>query len=97
MNFIVIATRMGVTSTVVRELVSGKVPMALAIRLKIRTASLQKFVDGGTSPGLARLMGCTAANLQELRIAIGRQGAIGLLIGICIRRTEAYAEGQRAN
>jgi hypothetical protein len=88
MSFAVIANRMGVTSTAVQELISGKVPMAVSSRLKITTSSLQKFVDGGTSIGLAKLIGCTAANLQELRNAIGRKGAIGLLIALCSQRPD---------
>jgi hypothetical protein len=86
MSFAVIANRMGVTSAAVEELISGRVPMAVASRLKITTASLQKFVDGGTSIGLARLLGCSSANLQDLRNAVGRRGAIGLLIGLCSQR-----------
>jgi hypothetical protein len=86
MSFDVIANRMGITSAAVQELMSGKVPMAVASRLKITAASLQKFVDGETSIGLARLIGCSSANLQDLRTAIGRKGAIGLLIGLCSQR-----------
>ncbi|MGO9245568.1 MAG: hypothetical protein ACLPT4_15495 [Verrucomicrobiia bacterium] len=91
MSFDVVANRMGVTSTAVKELISGKVPMAVASRLKVPTSSLQKFVDGSTSVGLARLMGCTPSNLLELRKAIGPKGAIGLLIGLCSRRAEGHA------
>jgi hypothetical protein len=91
MSFDIIGRRMGVTSTAVQELISGKVPLAVSSRLKVPTASLQKFVDGSTSVGLGRLMGCTPSNLQELRNAIGRKGAIGLLIGLCSRRAEGHA------
>ena len=91
MNFDVVANRMGVTSTAVQELISGKVPMAVASRLKVPTASLQKFVDGGTSVGLGHVIGCTQAQLQGLRNAIGPKGAIGLLIGLCSRRAEGHA------
>jgi len=92
MSFDVVATRMGVTSAAVQELISGRVPLAVSSRLKVTTASLQKFVDGGTSVGLGRVMGCAPSNLQELRNAIGRKGAIGLLIGLCSRRTEGHGD-----
>ncbi len=48
MSFEIIASRMGVASTAVQELISGKVSMAISSRLKVPTASLQKFVGGGT-------------------------------------------------
>jgi hypothetical protein len=92
MKFDIIASRMGVTSTAVQELISGKVPMAVSSRLKVPTASLQKFVDGGTSVGLGHVIGCTPAQLQGLRTAIGQKGAIGMLIGLCSRRTEGHAD-----
>ena len=90
MSFDIIASRMGIGSTAVHELISGKVPMAVSSRLKVPTASLQKFVDGGTSVGLGHVIGCTSPQLQELRNAIGQKGAIGLLIGLCTRQTEGH-------
>ncbi|HTS17771.1 MAG TPA: hypothetical protein VMP11_09380 [Verrucomicrobiae bacterium] len=90
MSFDVLANRMGVTSAAVQELIAGKVPMAVSSRLKVPAASLQKFVDGGTSVGLARLIGCTPANLQEIRKAIGKSGAVGFLMGLCSRRAEGH-------
>jgi hypothetical protein len=92
MSFDIIASRMGVTSTAVQELISGKVPMAVGSRLKVPTSSLQKFVDGGTSPRLGRVIGCTPPHLHELRNAIGQKGAIGLLTGLCSRRTEGHTD-----
>jgi len=92
MKFEIIASRMGITSTAVQELISGKVPKAISSRLKVPTASLQEFVDGGTSVGLGHVIGCTALQLQELRTAIGPKGAIGLLIGLCSRRAQGFAD-----
>ena len=92
MSFEIIASRMGVTPTAVQELISGKVPMAVSSRLRVPTSSLQKFVDGGTSLRLGRVIGCTPSHLQELRNAIGQKGAIGFLIGLCSRRTEGHTD-----
>jgi len=86
MSFIGITSRMRITSTAVEELISGNVPIGIGGRLKVTTSSLQKFVDGGTSIGFASVIGCTSSNLQELRNAIGHEGPIGLLIGLCIQR-----------
>jgi hypothetical protein len=66
------------------KLIRGRVPVGIAAQLGATSSSLQDFVNGGTSIGLASRMGCTSANLQQLRNAIGDQGAIGLLIGLCI-------------
>jgi DNA-binding Xre family transcriptional regulator len=88
--FDILANRMGITAAAVQELIAGKVPMAVSSRLKVPTPSLQKFLDGGTSAGLAQLIGCTPANLQELRKGIGKAGAIGFLMGLCSRRAEGH-------
>jgi len=90
MSFDIIASRMGVTSTAVEQLISGKVPMAVSSRLKVPTSSLQEFVDGGASIGVGHVIGCTPPQLQELRDVIGQKGAIGLLIGLCCRHTEGH-------
>lgn len=69
------------TSTL-NDLTNGKVGISVGSRLGVMTSSLQTFVDGGTSLGLSGKLGMMSSSLQELRDAIGREGAIGLLIGL---------------
>lgn len=82
MSLISIAGQCGVPSDTLKKLIAGKVSPSVAMRLGVPSASLQTFVDGGKSVGLAGVMGTTSLSLQELRNLIGREGAIGLLIGL---------------
>lgn len=84
MSLIGIAENMGVTTGALDELIGGSVPVGVATRLGATTLSLQEFVDGGSSVGLAERIGCTLRAVEDLRKAIGREGAIGVLIGLCI-------------
>ena len=81
-----IASQMGITTAALDDLIKGSVPIGIAARLGTTPASLQDFVNGGTSGALASALGATPAALQELRSEIGQQGAIGLLIGVCVAR-----------
>lgn len=85
MSLIGLAGQCGISSSALKELMNGSVPVG-ATRLGVTRNSLQEFVDGGTSIGLAGYMGVTASGLQELRNHIGREGAIGLLIGLLSKK-----------
>jgi hypothetical protein len=82
MSFTTLGTKCGVTSTTLDELIKGRVSTSVGSRIGATSSSLQTFVDGGPSTGLAQRMGITSTSLQELRKAIGKEGAIGLLIGL---------------
>lgn len=82
MSLVGLASRCGTTSDSLKRLINGDVPVGIASRIGATSSSLQTFVDGGTSVGLASRLGITSSSLQELRNAIGREGAIGLLIGL---------------
>jgi transcriptional regulator with XRE-family HTH domain len=82
MSLMSLAARCGVTTSTLQELLRGRVNISVGTRLGVLTSSLQTFVDGGTSLGLASKLNMLSANLQELRGVIGRDGAIGLLIGL---------------
>jgi hypothetical protein len=84
MSLIGIASKTGVTSDTLLQLIGGKVTPGISAGVQTTSNSLQEFVNGGTSIGLAAHIGCTSATLQELRNEIGPQGAIGLIIGLCI-------------
>jgi hypothetical protein len=84
MSLIGISGAMGVTSESLNELLNGRVTPGVGGRLGATSGSLQEFLVGGTSIGLAGHIGCTSTTLQDLRNLIGDEGAIGLLIGLCI-------------
>lgn len=75
---------MDVTTSTLEDLIKGKVRIGISNRLGCTTSTLQQFVNGGTSLALARKIGCTSSTLQQLRRVIGMDGAVGLLIGLCI-------------
>ena len=80
-----IAKQIGITSLAFERLVRGDVPETVADKIGGSTAAaLQRFVDGDTSIAIASKLKCSEATVHKLRQAIGRQGAIGLLIGLCV-------------
>jgi len=84
MNAIRIAEQLGITPLAFERLVRGEVPEVVADKIGDSTAeALQRFVEGEASIAVAVRLNCSEAALQELRDALGRQGAIGLLIGLC--------------
>jgi hypothetical protein len=77
--------QVGINDSAFEMLVRGEVPDAVALRIGGTSAgALQGFVDGGSSIGLARRLKTSEAGIQQLRDAIGREGAIGLLLGLCV-------------
>src|SRR5215207_5879171 len=49
------------------------------------TQAIHEFVNSGTSSfRFAQYCGCGEDDLQDLRGAISREGAIGLLFGLCL-------------
>lgn len=82
MSLIGLAGRCDVTSTSLKSLMAGKVPVAVASKLGVTSSSLQKFIDGGTSISLAGKLGILSTNLQEVRNTIGKEGAIGMILGL---------------
>jgi hypothetical protein len=85
MSAVGIAGQVGISSVAFDRLIRGEVPETVAEKIGGTNAiALQRFIEGGTSIGLAARLKCSEAELQRLREAIGRQGAIGLLIGLCL-------------
>lgn len=89
MSAVGIALAMGVTTRSLEELLAGKASVAVALKLGTLTSSVQDFIDGRVGIGMAHAMGMLASNAQMLRNSIGREGAIGLVIGMCIARHAA--------
>ncbi|MBZ5559442.1 MAG: hypothetical protein LAO77_19395 [Acidobacteriia bacterium] len=80
-----IARQIGLSPVAFQRLVGGDVPETVAEKVGASTAlALQRFVDGDTSIAIAERLKCSEVAVQKLRDAIGRQGAIGLIIGLCV-------------
>ncbi|HDH33919.1 MAG TPA: hypothetical protein ENG88_00500 [Nitrospirae bacterium] len=83
MNLVGIASRAGVNKTCLENLINnGKGSNQLAKKLGTRRANITKFIEGTVSPGIAAAIGTSREHSQELRDKIGREGAIGIIIGL---------------
>jgi hypothetical protein len=83
MSLIGIAQKAGTTSSNIQKLIStGQGSPSLAARIGTTTTNITAFVDGRASASIAMALGTTTSNAQYLRDAIGREGAIGLIIGL---------------
>jgi len=85
MSLLQLASAMDVSKSTLQKLISGKVTLTMASRLGTTRSALQRFIDGDTSIAMASVLGVTKSTAQELRDAIGKQGAIGLVIGLAIK------------
>jgi hypothetical protein len=86
MSLFAVASEMGVTCADLEALLQGKVTITVAFRLNTTTHDAELFIHGAASIGLAATVGCTASDLQQLRDRLGREGAIGFLVGLGLDR-----------
>jgi hypothetical protein len=84
MKNIGIASSMGVGLGVLDGLLAGKAPNSIASKLGTATDIVQKFIDGEVTGAMATVLHTDLSAAQELRVLIGKQGAIGLLLGLCL-------------
>ena len=83
MSYTGIAAKAGATSTNIARLIQrGEGTPGLAARIGTTSTNITAFVNGRASPGIAQALGTTTTNAQALRDAIGREGAIGVIIGL---------------
>ena len=60
---------------------TGQGSIRLANRIGTSRDNITKFIEGTVSPGIAAAIGTSREHAQDLRDKIGRDGAIGLIIG----------------
>ena len=85
MSLIEIAVRTGVPLMDIEDLVSGTVTEGIAARLGVPLLALQEFViHGQASAKLAHRLGMSMASAEELARSLGREGAIGLVLGLLL-------------
>jgi len=88
MSYIGIAAKAGTISTNIEKLITqGEGSPGLAARIGTTSSNITAFVGGRASPGIAAALGTTTSNAQALRNDIGREGAIGLIIGLACGRS----------
>ena len=67
----------------------GEVSSGLALRIGSPREPLQEFVNGVASGSIARVLGTTVEGAQLLRDELGRDGAVGLLLGLAHERNSS--------
>ena len=90
MNLDGIAAKAGVSTTCMENLVNnGESSIRLAKRIGTNRANITKFIEGTVSPAIAAALGTNREHAQDLREhaqdlrnKLGRDGAIGLIIGL---------------
>ena len=83
MNLVGIASRAGVNNTCLENLINnGEGSVRLANRIGTNRENITKFVEGTVSPGIASALGTSREHAQDLRDRIGREGAVGIIIGL---------------
>lgn len=83
MNFAGIASTSGTTVSSIEELIRhGSGSPGLAATIGTTPAAITSFINGQASADIASALGATPGAAQELRNMIGREGAVGLIIGL---------------
>lgn len=83
MSFAGIASTAGATSSSIEQLIrNGTGSAGLASTIGTTSSAITNFVNGKASAGIASALGTTTSSAQELRNRIGRDGAVGLIIGL---------------
>ena len=80
-----IAAKLGIDTQSLHKLLDGTVTNGVASKVGSSTEIVQGFVDGRVAPALAATIGGPPDDLQRLRDRIGRDGVIGILIGLMAR------------
>jgi hypothetical protein len=84
MSHLGIAAAMGVPAASVARLLNGEVTPHVSARVGTMSLSVQAFINGEVKPGMAQALGTNVGAAQELRTALDRKGAIGVVIGLAI-------------
>lgn len=92
MGLMQIAGKFGAPAAALEQLLAGDAPASVGEALRTTASSVRRFIDGDATGDLARAFGVTAPSLQELRDRLGREGAIGFLVGVGVGRALAPRE-----
>lgn len=82
-----LADRTGLPAEQVDGLLEGLVGGGVAQKLGTGALIVQDFVEGNVKPAMGALLGISHQEAGELRKRLGREGAIGLIVGLLLGRT----------
>lgn len=83
-----IAGRMNISADGLDHLLKGKATNEIASTVGTATDLVQDFIDGKANAGIASVLGLTVKSTQALRAQVGKRGAIGIIVGLCIGRRQ---------
>lgn len=90
MSLMEISLRTGVPIADIELLIRGNVTASVAERLGVPLLSLEDFVlRGFASDRVAHRLGMSMSAAEELARTVGRDGTIGILIGLLFSRADA--------
>ena len=96
MNFAGIANTAGTTVSAIEQLLRhGSGSPGLAATIGATPASITSFINGQASADIAAALGASPGAAQELRQMIGRDGAIGLVIGLACGLGNKQVQAQK--
>ena len=78
-----VASSMGVVQSELEKLLAGQAGVGVAKKLGVSRMDLQRFIAGEVS--MAYALGMLQPQAQELRDRVEREGAVGVIVGICAK------------
>ena len=91
-----LAAAMGVPAASVTRLLAGDVTPHISGRVGTMSMTVQAFINGEVKPGMAQALGTTLPAAQELRNALDRKGAIGLVVGLAMASAKKDRAARKA-
>src|SRR5918998_960608 len=80
-----VASSMGVAQSALKKLLAGQASVDIAKKLGVSRMDLQRFIGGEVSKSMAYALGMLQPQAQDLRDHVEREGAIGIIVGICAK------------
>ena len=82
-----VAYSMGVAQSELEKLLAGQASIGIAKKLGVSRMDVQRFIGGEVSMSMAYALGMLQPQAQDLRDRVEREGAVGIIIGICSKAT----------
>lgn len=79
-----IASIIGVYESDLEKLLKGQTSYGIASKLNVSESDLQKFLEGKSTYNLATRICTSESDLQTLLNKAGKEGAIGIIVGMLI-------------
>ena len=81
------ASSLGLVPMDIEELVKGKATAGLAMKIGVTPTDIEDFIKGSANYGMTKRLGlATPSAASELAQIFGREGAIGIVIGLLFPR-----------